>query len=48
MNDVNYDIDRSKDIIYVFNQISTYRSIDNLIKCYRAFRVLGENILEKI
>ena len=45
MNDVNYDVqDRSKDIhsCFQYKQMSTY--VDNLIK----FRVLGENVFEKI
>ena len=47
MNDVNYDVlDRSKDIHSYFQckQMSTY--VDNLIK--RNFRILGENVFEKI
>ena len=45
MNDV---LDRSKDIHSCFQskQMSTY--VDNLIKRYRALRVLGENVFEKI
>ena len=42
---MNYDVlDRSKDIHSCFQckQISTY--VDNLIKRYRAFRVLGEDL----
>ena len=49
MNDVNYDVlDRSKDFHSCFQckQMSTY--VDNLIKRYRAFRVLGENVFERI
>ena len=49
MNDEDYDVlDRSKDIHSRFQckQMSTY--VDNLIKRYRAFRVLGENVFEKI
>ena len=45
MNDVNYDVlDRSKDIHSCFQckQMSSY--VDNLIKRYRAFRVLGEDL----
>ena len=48
MNDVNYDVlDRRKDIYSCFQckQKSTY--VDNLIKRYRTFRVLGENVFEK-
>ena len=49
MNDVNYDVlDRGKDIHSCFQrkQMSTY--VDNLIKRYRALRVLGEKVFEKI
>ena len=49
MNDVNYDVlDQSKDIHSCFQckQMSSY--IDDLIKRYWAFRVLGENVFEKI
>ena len=49
MNDVNYDVlDLSKDIYsyFQFKQMSTY--VDNLIKLYRTFRVLGENVFERI
>ena len=49
MNDVNNDLlDRSKDIHLCFQckQMSTY--VDNLIKRYRAFRVIDENVFEKI
>ena len=51
MNDVNYDVqDRSKDVHSCFQskQMSTYIYVDNLIKRNRAFRVLGENVFEKI
>ena len=53
MNDVNYDVqDRSKDVHSCFQskQMSTYiyMYVDNLIKHNRAFRVLGENVFEKI
>ena len=49
MNDVNNDVlDRSNDIHSCFhcNQMSTY--VDNLTKRFRAFRVPGENVFEKI
>ena len=49
MNDVNCDVlDKSKDIHSWFQckQMSTY--VDNLIKRYRAFRVLVENVFGKI
>ena len=49
MNDVNYDVlDRSKDIHSCFQckQMNIY--VDNLIKRYRTFRVLDENVFEKI
>ena len=51
MNDVNYDVqDWSKDVHSCFQskQMSTYIYVDNLIKRNRAFRVLGENVFEKI
>ena len=51
LNDVNYDVlDRSKDIHSCFQckQMSTYMYVDNWIKRYRAFRVLDENVFEKI
>ena len=49
LNDVNYDVlDRSKDIHSYFQckQMSTY--VDILIMRYRAVRVLGENVFERI
>ena len=51
LNDVNYDVhvlDRSKDIhsCFLCKQMSTY--VNTLIKRYRTFRVLGENVFEKI
>ena len=51
MNDVNYDVqDRSQDIHSCFQskQMSTYIYVDNLIKRNRAFRVIGENVFEKM
>ena len=51
MNDVNYDVqDRSKDIhsCFQFKQMSTSYHVDNLMKRYRVFRVLGVNVFEKI
>ena len=49
MNDVNYDVlHRSKDIHAWFQCKQMSTKVDNLIKRYRAFRVLGENVFEKI
>ena len=50
MNDVNYDLlNRWRIFIHVSNAGRwVHTIIDNLIKRYRAFRVLGENVFEKI
>ena len=49
MNDVKYDVlDRSKDTHSCFQCKQMSKYIDKLIKRYRAFRVLGENVFEKI
>ena len=51
MNDVNYDVlDRRKDIHSYFQckQMSTYMYVDKLIKRYRALRVHGEIVFERI
>ena len=44
INDMNNDVYKSKDIIRVSKQISTY--IDHFIKCYRIIRVLDENVFK--
>ena len=48
MNDVNYEVLERPGVRIFIHVSNASRCVHNLIKRYRAFRVLGENVFEKI